>query len=163
MINIGSVVTIKYRTDHKGKVFESAVEMCKYWNIPYNIYVNRIRLGWSKKKALATPISRNFVEDNRTDHLGNIFKSKKEMCKYWDISIIAYEKRIKKGMGKEEALTSKKKTYSEEQDRTDHLGNVFNSIAQMCKYWNITNHIYTKRINDGWTKEQALTFNIKQN
>ncbi len=32
----------------------------------------------------------------------------------------------------------------------DHLGNVYSSIRDMCKFWNISRGLYKNRIKDGW-------------
>lgn len=39
---------------------------------------------------------------------------------------------------------------------TDHLGNRFNSVTEMCKYWKIDRGTYQTRIKIGYTLEQAL-------
>lgn len=39
---------------------------------------------------------------------------------------------------------------------TDHLGNRFNSVTEMCKYWKIDRGTYQTRIKTGYTLEQAL-------
>ncbi len=42
-----------------------------------------------------------------TDHLGNVYKSKRAMCKAYGISIATYERRIKKYYSLERVLTGK--------------------------------------------------------
>jgi len=39
----------------------------------------------------------------------------------------------------------------------DHLGNKFNTIVGMCKFWGIPYSTYSSRIHMGWSKEDALT------
>lgn len=39
---------------------------------------------------------------------------------------------------------------------TDHKGNKFASIKDMCKYWNIPKGTYGARIRNGWSKQEAL-------
>ncbi len=46
---------------------------------------------------------------------------------------------------------------------TDHLGNKFNSISEMCEYWNINKDTYRHRIQYGWSLENALTKHVTQN
>lgn len=43
----------------------------------------------------------------------------------------------------------------------DHLGNEFDSIKDMCKYWNISNNIYNSRKRYGWDLEKILTTPVK--
>lgn len=39
----------------------------------------------------------------------------------------------------------------------DHLGKRFNSVADMCRYWNVTYNTYLKRIDSGWSLRDSLT------
>ena len=149
--------SIEDRIDHLGNVFDSMTKMCEYYGLTRSIYQGRIKNGWSKEKALTIPINIISDESNRTDHLGNVFKSKKEMCKFYNITANGYDQRIKKGMSKEEALTTKKATCSDKEDRTDHLGQLFDSLNQMCEHWGIGKNKYLNRIRSGWSKEKALT------
>lgn len=41
--------------------------------------------------------------------------------------------------------------------QTDHLGNQFNSVSEMVKYYGIPRPTYISRIKLGWTLEEALT------
>lgn len=43
----------------------------------------------------------------------------------------------------------------------DHLGNEFNSVAEMCRHYGINNITYVDRIKAGWTVEQSLTTPVK--
>ena len=55
--------------DHKGNVWKSKIEMCKYYNINWTTYDNRMQKGWSMKDALETPVKcKNII----TDHKGNV-------------------------------------------------------------------------------------------
>ena len=40
---------------------------------------------------------------------------------------------------------------------TDHLGNTFKTLVEMCKYYNISTSNYNDRINRGWSQKDALT------
>ena len=68
-----------------------------------------------------------------TDHLGNEFETKMDMCKHWNINRTTYNARIKKGWLQEKALTTPTDIMSIECE--DHLGNIFQSTTKMCKYW----------------------------
>ena len=62
-------------------------------------------------------------------------------------------KLYEKGSQKEKETTMKKVK--------DHLGNEFNSIAEMCRHYGINNVTYVDRIKAGMTVEQALTTPVK--
>ena len=153
---------IEDRTDHLGNVFDSTKEMCKYWDILDSKYYSRLYLGWSKEEALTGNrkiITNSTNEEDRTDHLGNVFDSKTKMCKYYNVNVSTYDGRRARGATKEEALTGtmKDKIHVSEEDRTDHLGNVFSTIREMCNYWGINKSCYIDRVSKGWSKEKALT------
>lgn len=44
----------------------------------------------------------------------------------------------------------------------DHLGNVYNSIADMCRAYEKTQNQINARLRNGWTLEEALTIPIMQ-
>ena len=39
----------------------------------------------------------------------------------------------------------------------DHTGREFNSIANMCLFWGISQQLYSSRLRAGWSVEDALT------
>lgn len=44
-----------------------------------------------------------------------------------------------------------------EKEQTDHLGNKFESIVEMCRFYNISVGVYNGRIKRGWSIKKALT------
>lgn len=140
--------------DHKGNEFPSISAMCKHWNISFDAYRRRIKLGWTLKAALTVPV-RYKSSKTITDHKGNTFPSVKEMIKYWNISRTAYESRIKRGWSLKDVLTTPVK--SNLKVITDHENNKFSSTTEMCRYWGVKTKSYDKRIRSGWTKKDALT------
>lgn len=47
---------------------------------------------------------------------------------------------------------------------SDHLGNVYGSIKEMCAFWHIRPETYTRRINNyNMTVEEALTRPVRSN
>ena len=42
------------------------------------------------------------------------------------------------------------------EDSTDIYGNVFDTVAAMCKHHNVSEEVYLSRLADGWSKGQAL-------
>lgn len=89
--------------DHLGNEFASVREMCNHWNIPEGVYAGRVRgRGWSQKEALETPCTGR--GDDCTDHLGNKFNSKKEMCKFWNLPYTIYLDRVRGNFGSLEKI-----------------------------------------------------------
>jgi Zn-dependent peptidase ImmA (M78 family) len=92
--------------DHLGNEFESETKMCKHYGIDISTFKRRLKSDWDLEKALTTPIADKSGE-KCTDHLGNKFKSKREMCKYYNIPYNTFECRMsRRGMSLEEALTT---------------------------------------------------------
>ena len=63
----------------------------------------------------------------------------KEMCEYWNITDDTYHSRIRAGYTIEEDLTKERKIRRTTQgvECRDHQGNMFSSVREMCKYWNV--------------------------
>ena len=91
------------------------------------------------------------------DHLGNKYKTKKEMLLRYNISEKAFDYRLKNGWTLEKALTT---PLSSAQVCYDHLGNKFNSRIEMCRHYGITKGMYCYREEHGWTLEEILTGKI---
>ena len=101
--------------------------------------------------------------EKRTDHLGNVFKSKKEMCEKYGITRSTFDQRYKRGLSIEEILLiPPKQNACCIEDRTDHLGNIFETKDEMCKYWKINCGAYNRRKSKGWSKEKILTTEQKR-
>jgi len=144
--------------DHLGNKYDTLLEMCKHYNIPYNIFKYRIRIyGWSLEDALTVP----YEADMYRDHLGNEFQSIKDMCKHYKISTRTYFYRIRKGYTLEEALTIQIRKLHSGKQSIDHLGNTYESVKSLCDHYKIPVSTYLNRLRGGWTVEDALTVPIR--
>lgn len=150
--------------DHLGHEYDSIIDMCRAYNIDYNIYRDRTKDGWSIEKALTTPIRKINNGVKTTDHLGNEYNSISDMCKAYNIDRCTYNNRTRSGWSKEKALTTpvKPKNAASGIISIDHLGNVYDSISDMCKAHNVKYSIYRDRIKAGWSIEKALTTPVRR-
>lgn len=90
------------------------------------------------------------------DHLGNKFKSIKDMLKYYNISAVVYYDRLKEGkMTLEEILLTPVNTTRKE--CIDHLGYKYRSVEQMCHRYGIKSSVFNYRIKRGMSLQEALT------
>ncbi len=100
------------------------------------------------------------------DHLGREYSSFKSMCRTYGKTDITVRNRMKSGMSLEEALTiplHRSRSNEPIEERTDHLGNVFDSIQDMCDYWHINRNTYISRVKDlKWSKQKALETKTKK-
>jgi len=138
-------------TDHLGAVFKSQKEMCEHWNVGYEVYLQRVKHGWTIEDALTKGDQK---KSKCKDHLGNEFNSTKEMCAYWGVNVSTFICNIQRGKSTEEALTKKSKHF-------DHLGNEFNTEEDMCNHWDVKPTTFAARIKDGMSKREALTKSTK--
>ena len=118
---------------------KSIEEACRYHGVTYQEYMNR------QGKCIYR------------DHLGNMYCSAKEMCEHYGINDNTYRQRIKYGWSQERALTEKPHDKYTKVGVTDHLGNKYSSIVEMCSCYGISRNLYSARMRLGWSKEEALT------
>lgn len=130
--------------DHLGNKFDSIIAMCSYWKITPAQYYSRLKSGYDLEYILTTKRKHKrfkktirFVNGECRDHLGNTFGSIASMCSYWGISYATFYKRIRTGCNLKQALTfTKYYNPSNATPITDHLGNRFKCIKDLCNYHN---------------------------
>lgn len=147
-------------SDHLGNKYNSVREMCDNYGISEKVFWSRKRLlKWPLEKILTTPVSNiPSTAIEITDHLGNKFKSISDLCRYHNIGLSTFRERRKLGWSVEKALTTPtKKVNMTKQKCTDHLGNEYESLNQMCRAYNIDRSAYTSRLKLGWSQKDALT------
>lgn len=153
--------------DHEGMPWPSESAMCRHWGVSYSTYKGRTARGWTVEQALSVPAG-----DGRApkvmprkklvkDHLGREFVSVGAMCRHWGISEKVYwsRKRICR-WPLEKILTEPVRKPSEAANAkpvTDHEGNRFGSISELCRHWNIGLSTYRERRKRGWDMARALT------
>lgn len=121
--------------------YGSVKNMCESHGIALMTLYGRLKRGMSIDEALNTELHSG-VKDGVTyrDHNGKVWKTKKEMCDYYGITVEEVRKRLAAGWTLEEALTFEKiiKTIS------DGLGNNYKSLYEMVNAYNM---IYTTVLN----------------
>ena len=150
----------KHVHDHLGQEFPSKAAMCDHWGISRQIYFGRIGMGWSLKDALETPIVEISANSKQvTDHEGNVFDSISDLCTYWKVGRTTYNQRIKAGWSMKDALTKHQQSRPVvKSEWTDHLGQKFESLNEMCRHWGVSRATFSSRIHKtGWSIERALT------
>lgn len=180
--------------DHEGTVFNTLTEMCNNWGISRQAYLYRLKQGLTKEQALTydKDKGKSLVENlNVFDHKGIGYKSIRDMCDAYKITLSIYYSGLKHGKSLREILETnrveprvKKSTEEKEKQqekerqekirkklekdrielekRTDHLGVVYNSVEDMCKHWNIYSELYRSRLAKGMSKKKALETQVKK-
>ena len=72
--------------DHLGNCYPSASEMCRVYNISYEIYRSRKKLGWTVEEIINGKRQNSRIKEQR-DHLGNVYKSESSMCKKYGVDL----------------------------------------------------------------------------
>jgi len=141
--------------DHCGRLFSSVKEMCTFHNVLACTYRFRLKSGFTLEQALSDNYLGSDDLNARLDHSSKSFKSVKEMCSHYGISVGGYYARLRQGYTKEQALT--KELRGDLVKCVDHNGMEFSSADAMCKHHNVQPQTYGSRIRRGYTLEQALT------
>lgn len=157
--------------DHTGQEFKSLTAMCKHWHLTTGEFIKETLDGKSVQEILENSSRKNIVKD----HLGNEFTSEVAMCKHWDIKRKVFRDRLdNQGMSIDKALTlpiSKKENHEKTIRRmtnqlntekvTDHIGNEFNSVKDMCEFWKVTTKEANDRLINGMSLKYALELKNK--
>ncbi len=153
-------------SDNRGNIFESAEDFCRWYRIDYDSYLDCVRLGYSIAEIIES-IENSFGRCKYHDHLGNGFRTVREMCKFWDISHVVYNTRFNGlGWSLKDALETPLKVdkYATMRSKkwnkpvTDHTGREYNTFDEMCIAWGKDPLLVEGRMRcHGWSLEDALT------
>lgn len=94
--------------DHLGNEYPTTRAMCEAWNIDYDLYLARLRNGFSVQKALEKLTPRDkyaALYNGLVDINGVEYKTLTAMCQAWGISVKCFVGRIERGWSFEEALS----------------------------------------------------------
>ncbi len=111
---------------YKDMTARTAKDLCARANpdMPVDIFLNRIRMGWDTARALEEPVHRL---GGCTDRFGNAYGTVEAMCAAWHTNAACVNANIRKlGIGRDEALSRIASR--------GWRGNVFNG-------WHVTRHL----------------------
>lgn len=128
---------------------------CKENGIAIPTFQSRVRKGMSVEEAIKTPLGSSSPTEI-TDHMGNVFRSKRAMCIHYGITNTIFNYRIACGWSLKDSLETPVQKHAKG-TILDHCGNSFISITEMCKYYNMKESSFRYRISTGWSLEDALT------
>ena len=95
------------------------------------------------------------------DHLGNEFKSKAALCRYYGISAELFTQRQLKGMSLEDSLKPAGISPWAGKKCKDHLGNEFKTRKAMTQHYNVPFNVFSTRLYNGWSLKDALTTPVR--
>ena len=159
--------------DHLGNMFLTQKDMCESYGIKLGTFRVRMRNGYTLEEALTTPVSKSSPSKGNkpkpvkpkpvTDHLGNEYPGKKEMCQAYGIRVGTFNQRIKSGKSLEEALTRTPSMITTNIPCQDHLGNCYNSQVEMARAYGLTKEQFIARKRQGWDVKRILTTPVNGN
>jgi hypothetical protein len=149
---------------YNGVEYSSVAELCRAQNKPYPSVLYRLNHGLSVKRAIEAPFEqrpeRNHTNTEVTDHLGNVYASRRKRAAAYGVSYQTVDKRLASGMSLEQALTMEVRPRNERNCKLapyDHNGKMYSSVAAMIEFYNVPIRIVTSRLRAGWGLEKALT------
>lgn len=144
-------------TDHQGRKFKTCGEMCDFWGVDLENYNCRIHsLKWTKERALTTPVKNRIrLKLPTVDHKGQSFESFEQLARHYAMCPDTLKHRLKKGMPLEQALTTPARR-GQHVACKDHLGNVYYTFTDMCKFWGVGYSTFINRLNRGLNVEECL-------
>lgn len=102
-------------------------------------------------------VNKNYIEC--VDHLGRIFPSEKEMCRYWQIGYETYRGRLERGWTIEKALTT---PTSIKKKRTFIIDGVkYDNVSELCRAYNIERISFITHIKNGLSAKEAVELTLK--
>lgn len=146
------------KTDHNGVEYPTMTAMAEAYGKNVTSVVSRLKSGWTVEDALTKDIAKKSTEEVK-DHLGNVYTSKTEMAEAYGIALRTLELRLSSGLSLAGALTQRvPKRYKLKVE--DHLGNKYQNVMEMCKFYGVKYDTYYQRLQRGWSKERALTTKV---
>lgn len=143
--------------DHLGNEYSSISDMCRAYGTNCAAYTARRKKGLSCEEALVSSL--HAVKDYK----GVEYRSIHDMCSAYGVTEDAYYSRIKRGWSLKDALTRELSEVGLRcPKQTDHLGNEYSSISEMCKAYGIMDETYRYRIKHGFSVEEALTMPLQR-
>lgn len=148
------------KTDHKGVEYPTMTAMVEAYGKNITSVASRLKSGWSVKDALTKDIAKKSNEKVK-DHLGKEYASKTEMAEAYGMALRTLELRLSSGLSLAGALTQRvPRRYKVKVE--DHLGNKYQNVMEMCKFYGVKYDTYYQRLQRGWGKERALTTKVKR-
>ena len=113
-----------------------------------NFFSRKKGADMKKKEAIKPNMPNNRVV---VDHLGNEYRTIKDLCQRYGIRPDTYCQRRKRGWSLEETLTGRAK-----QPVKDHNGKTYDCMQTMLKEYGLDRKTYKARLSLGWSLEEIL-------
>lgn len=147
--------------EFRGKKYNNYTEIAKDYSLPKNYIYKSLSRGLSLEEVVTSYKPRN---KQVKDHLGNSFKSMRDMCRFWNTTVHVYTSRVSNGMSVQDALTKPLNKGGKKRKvlmYTDFNGNSFPTKEAMCEAHGINVSSLCRRMKNGETQDEALKYLIE--
>lgn len=143
--------------DHLGHKFKSLENMARAYCIEKERLRKRLAAGWDIKRALTTPVKVSRFNKPVIAPNGKRYMNCREMCKAYHIEYRLFITRVTvRHWTMEDALNNYKFSGASIPAK-DHKGNIYHSLSEMARAYNLKPTLLFSRLNAGWSIEKALT------
>ena len=143
------------KIDHKGQEFPTQTAMLAFYGVDKHLFRDRLSKGWTLEECLLGK------HDTVIDHTGQHFATAIKMCEHWNVNYSTFCNSKRRNLSVEECLLGPKphikpaKPIKTKPKITDHMGNQYASLQEMCEYWNISYSVYAHRISIGYSVDNT--------
>ena len=92
--------------DHLGNEFKSKAALCRHYGISTELFTQRQLKGMSLEDSLKPAGISPWAGKKCKDHLGNEFKTRKEMTQHYNVPFNVFSNRLYNGWSLKDALTT---------------------------------------------------------
>lgn len=132
------------KVKYKNKIFESVKEFCNYVNEDPK-HIHRL---YHKYEIEFIPL---FISDN-----GKKYYTYRQIALDFNISVARIKNYLTSGFSFDEILKLIRGTKGSGIYTEDFVGNRFCSIAELCRYWNISRTAYDHRFENGYSQTECI-------
>jgi hypothetical protein len=141
-----------------GKHYSSMGDAAAAFGLKLNTVSCRLRNGWSIEEAFGAkerPPSK--FNGEQIVVRGQVFKSRAEACKAFNLSPKIVHFRLKSGWTINQAFGFEEVAYKSKPKQISIGARQFKSLAEACEFFGVDKYVLNARVNRyGWTIEQAL-------
>ena len=151
--------TIKFPVTYKGKTYKNFAEISRHLGVAYSTMKYRLRNGETNlDEILKVTHGNNKGRSKPVTVNGETFESMDKACLHYNIAYSVVRNRLSRGWDLERAFTSNASRQCSIAVNDTNTGEVltFDCLADACRHYDVKYVVASKRIERGWTVEEAL-------
>ena len=151
--------TIKFPLTYKGKTYKNFAEISRHLGVAYSTMKYRLCNGETNLDEVLKVT--NGINKGRSKPVtvnGETFESMDKACSHYNIAYSVVRNRLRRGWDLERAFTSNANRKCSISINDTDIGEVlvFDCLADACRHYNLNYVVVSKRLERGWTMEEAL-------